>query len=35
MKEDFIYEGLSSKLKRRAIKKYFDNSVAKARNIAK
>jgi len=33
--EDFIYLGLKTKLKVRAIKKYFDNSVAKARTMAK
>lgn len=32
---DFIYEGIVSKINRRAVKKYFDNSVAKARNSLK
>ena len=32
---DFIYNGIASKINRRAVKKYFDNSVAKARNMLK
>lgn len=32
---DFIYMGIESKSNRRAAKKYFDNSVAKARNLLK
>jgi len=32
---EFIYHGINSKINRRAVKKYFDNSVAKARNMAK
>lgn len=32
---DFIYHGIDSKINRRAVKKYFDNSVAKARNLTK
>ena len=32
---DFIYQGIDSKNNKRAAKKYFDNSVAKARNTLK
>ena len=30
--ENFIYEGLTKKINKRAIKKYFDNCVAKVRS---
>jgi len=30
--EDFIYHGLEKKINKRAIKKYFDNCVAKVRS---
>jgi hypothetical protein len=32
---DFIYQGIEGKNNRRAAKKYFDNSVAKARSLLK
>lgn len=32
---EFIYRGIESKNNKRAAKKYFDNSVAKARNTIK
>ena len=30
--ENFIYKGLEKKINKRAIKKYFDNCVAKVRS---